>query len=150
MPYRSGASRITLHDAAGSTTLTRSPFADTPSNARGTIRSGASLLFTVVHSANLLLLTTPPEDLVWAMGWFLQPFERLGWPVERLGFTLLLALRFLPLVQEEMQNLLRSLATRAVNLKRLGWRGGLGLALARGPYPHRAKMPRRLNISSQW
>ena len=94
--------------------------------------NGATLLFTVVHSANLLLLTTPPEDLVWAMGWFLQPFERLGWPVERLGFTLLLALRFLPLVQEEMQNLLRSLATRAVNLKRLGWRGGLGLALALG------------------
>jgi len=94
--------------------------------------NGATLLFTVVHSANLLLLTTPPEDVVWAMGWFLQPLARLGWPVERLGFTLLLALRFLPLVQEEMQNLLRALATRAVNLKRLGWRGGLGLVLALG------------------
>jgi energy-coupling factor transport system permease protein len=94
--------------------------------------NGATLLFTLVHSANLLLLSTPPEQLVWAISWFLAPLGRLGWPVERLGFTLLLALRFLPLVQEELQNLLRSVATRAVNLKQLGWKGGLGLVLAVG------------------
>ena len=94
--------------------------------------NGATLLFTLVHSANLLLLSTAPEQLVWAISWLLAPLGRLGWPVERLGFTLLLALRFLPLVQEELQNLLRSVATRAVNLKRLGWKGGLGLVLAVG------------------
>lgn len=94
--------------------------------------NGATLLFTLVHSANLLLLTTPPEDLVWAISWLLMPLARLGVPVERLGFTLLLALRFLPLVQEELQNLLRAVATRAVNLKRLGWKGGLALVLALG------------------
>jgi energy-coupling factor transport system permease protein len=92
--------------------------------------NGATLLFTLVHSANLLLLSTSPEQLVWAIGWLLAPLTRLGWPVERLGFTLLLALRFLPLVQEELQNLLRSVATRAVNFKRLGWKAGLGLVLA--------------------
>jgi energy-coupling factor transport system permease protein len=69
---------------------------------------------------------------VWAIDWWLIPLGRLGLPVERLGFILLLALRFLPLVQEEFQNLLRSLATRAVNLKSLGWKAGLGLALAVG------------------
>jgi len=94
--------------------------------------NGATLLFTLVHSANLLLLTTPPEELVWALAWFLAPFGRLGWPVERLGFTLLLSLRFLPLVQEELQNLLRSVATRAVNLRRLGWRLSLGVVLGVG------------------
>ena len=94
--------------------------------------NGATLLFTLVHSANLLLLTTPPEELVWALAWFLAPLRRLGWPVERLGFTLLLSLRFLPLVQEELQNLLRSVATRAVNLRRLGWRLSLGLVLGVG------------------
>jgi energy-coupling factor transport system permease protein len=52
--------------------------------------------------------------------------------MDRLGFTLLLALRFLPLVQEELQNLLRSLATRAVNLRALGWKAALGLVLAVG------------------
>jgi energy-coupling factor transport system permease protein len=94
--------------------------------------NGATLLFTLVHSANLLLLSTSPEQLVWAISWLLAPLGRLGWPVERLGFTLLLALRFLPLVQEELQNLLRSVATRAVNFKRLGWKAGLGLVLAVG------------------
>lgn len=73
--------------------------------------NSATLLITVIHSANLLLLTTPPESLVWGIGWCLAPFGRLGVPVERLGFTLLLSLRFLPLVQEEFQNLLRSVAT---------------------------------------
>jgi energy-coupling factor transport system permease protein len=94
--------------------------------------NGATLLFTLVHSANLLLLSTAPEQLVWAISWLLAPLARLGWPVERLGFTLLLALRFLPLVQEELQNLLRSVTTRAVNLKSLGLKGGLGLVLAVG------------------
>ena len=95
------------------------------------LRSG-TLLFTLIHSANLLLLTTAPEALVWAMAWFLRPFAALGLPVERLGFTLLLSLRFLPLVQEELQNLLRSIATRAVSLRQLGWRAGLALVLAVG------------------
>jgi energy-coupling factor transport system permease protein len=94
--------------------------------------NAATLLVTVIHSANLLLLTTPPEELVWALSWCLQPLAPLGVPVERLGFTLLLALRFLPLVQEEFQNLLRSLATRSVNLRQLGWQAGLGLLLALG------------------
>jgi energy-coupling factor transport system permease protein len=92
--------------------------------------SSATLLFTVIHSANLLLLTTPPEELVWALAWLIAPLGRLGLPVDRLGFTLLLALRFLPLVQEEFQNLLRSLAIRSLNLRQLGMKGGGGLLLA--------------------
>jgi len=77
--------------------------------------NSATLLFTLLHSANLLLLSTPPEELVWALSWVITPLGALGLPVERLGFTLLLSLRFLPLVQEEFQNLLRAIATRAVN-----------------------------------
>ena len=94
--------------------------------------NSATLLFTVIHSANLLLLTTPPEELVWGLSWCMAPLARVGVPVERLGFTLLLALRFLPLVQEEFQNLLRSLATRSVNLRRLGFQASVGLVLALG------------------
>jgi len=94
--------------------------------------NGATLLFTLVHSANLLLLSTAPEQLVWAISWAMAPLGRLGWPVQRLGFTLLLSLRFLPLVQEELQNLVRAVATRAIQFKGLGWKGGLGLVLAVG------------------
>jgi energy-coupling factor transport system permease protein len=94
--------------------------------------SGSTLLFTLVHSANLLLLTTAPEALVWALGWWIRPLALLGVPVQRLGFLLLLSLRFLPLVQEELQNLLRSLATRSIQVRQLGWKAVLGLALAVG------------------
>jgi energy-coupling factor transport system permease protein len=113
----------------GSTSL--GPLVITRKSATLGINSG-TLLFTVIHSANLLLLTTPPEEVAWALGWFLHPLSRLGLPMERLGFTLLLSLRFLPLVQEELQNLLRALATRAINLRSLGWQGGLGVVLAVG------------------
>ena len=92
----------------------------------------STLIFTVIHSVNLVLVSTSPEDLVWALSWCLAPLQRLGLPVERLGFQLLLALRFLPLVQEELQNLLRSLASRAVNLRRLGFKASFGLVLAVG------------------
>ena len=107
------------------------PFVVTRRSAELGINS-ATLLFTVIHSANLLLLTTPPEELVWGLSWCMAPLARLGVPVERLGFTLLLSLRFLPLVQEEFQNLLRSLATRSVNLRRLGFQASVALVLALG------------------
>lgn len=92
----------------------------------------STLIITVIHSVNLVLITTPPEELVWALTWWLAPLRPLGIPVERLGFQLLLALRFLPLVQEELQNLLRSLASRAVNLRKLGFKASFGLVLAVG------------------
>jgi energy-coupling factor transport system permease protein len=92
----------------------------------------STLIFTVIHSVNLVLITTTPEDLVWSLSWTLGPLARFGLPVDRLGFQLLLALRFLPLVQEELQNLLRSLVSRAVSLRRLGFKASFGLVLAVG------------------
>jgi len=92
----------------------------------------STLVFTVVQSVNLMLLTTPPEDLIWALRWFLAPLEFIGLPVDRISFQLLLSLRFLPLVQEEMQNLLRSLASRSVDFKRLGFKAFIGLVLSVG------------------
>ncbi len=92
----------------------------------------STLIFTVIHSVNLMLITTPPEDLVWAIRWFLTPFAFFGFPVEKLSFQLLLALRFLPLVQEEFQNLLRSIGVRAIDFRKLGLKNTLGLFLSLG------------------
>jgi energy-coupling factor transport system permease protein len=107
------------------------PFVITRRSAELGVNS-ATLLFTLIHSANLLLITTVPEALVWGISWWLRPLGAMGWPMERLGFTLLLSLRFLPLVQEELQNLLRSIATRAVSLKQLGWKAASALVLGVG------------------
>ncbi|KGG13007.1 MULTISPECIES: energy-coupling factor transporter transmembrane component T family protein [Prochlorococcus] len=92
----------------------------------------SSLVFTVVHSVNLMLLTTSPEELVWTLSWLMRPLGILGFPVERLSFQLLLALRFLPLVQEELQSLLRALSTRAVNFRKLGLKGSVNVFLTMG------------------
>ena len=92
----------------------------------------STLTFTVIHSVNLMLITTPPEDLVWAIRWFLTPLNLCGLPLEKLSFQLLLALRFLPLVQEELQNLFRSIGVRAIDFKKLGFKATLGLFISLG------------------
>ncbi len=90
----------------------------------------STLIFTVVHSVNLMLLTTSPEDLMWSIRWIFAPLNLLGIPLDKISLQLLLALRFLPLVQEEFQNLLRSIAIRAVNFKELGFKASLGVFLS--------------------
>ena len=85
-----------------------------------------------MHSVNLMLCTTSPEDLMWTLRWYLKPIALLGFPLDRMSFQLLLALRFIPLVQEELQNLLRSIFNRAVNFKELGFKKSLGLILSVG------------------
>ncbi len=92
----------------------------------------STLVFTVIHSVNLMLLTTSPEDLTWTLSWFLRPLGFFRLPIERMSFQLLLALRFLPLVQEEMQNLLRSLSTRAIRFRELGFKASIGVVLSLG------------------
>ena len=92
----------------------------------------STLIFTVIHSVNLMLITTPPEDLVWAIRWFFAPLTLWGFPLEKLSFQLLLALRFLPLVQEELQNLFRSIGVRAVDFRKLGLKSSLSLFVCLG------------------
>ena len=92
----------------------------------------STLLFTVIQSVNLMLITTPPEDLVWAISWFFRPLALLGLPLEKLSFQLLLALRFLPLVQEELQNLFRSIGVRAIDFRKLGIKSSLNLFITLG------------------
>ena len=92
----------------------------------------STLIFTVVHSVNLMLITSSPEDLVWALRWFLSPLAVLGLPTNKISFQLLLALRFIPLIQEEFQNLLRSLSTRDIRFKKLGFKASFGVILSVG------------------
>ena len=80
----------------------------------------STLIFTVIHSVNLMLLTTLQEDLVWGLSWFLYPLKKLGLPVSKWLFQLLIALRFIPLVQEEFQNIFKSVSVRSINFRNLG------------------------------
>ncbi|MEG3846895.1 energy-coupling factor transporter transmembrane protein EcfT [Microcoleus sp. herbarium19] len=82
----------------------------------------STLFFTVIYSTNLYLLTTASEEITSAIENLMQPLRRLNWPITEIALTLTLSLRFIPLVLEEIQNLVRSVSTRAINWKKLGFR----------------------------
>ncbi|MBD2203017.1 energy-coupling factor transporter transmembrane protein EcfT [Calothrix sp. FACHB-1219] len=85
----------------------------------------STILFTVIYSTNLYLLTTAPEEITAGMESLMQPLRRLKLPVTEIALTLTLSLRFIPLVLEEVQNLIRSVMTRAINWKKLGIKGAV-------------------------
>jgi energy-coupling factor transport system permease protein len=82
----------------------------------------STLLFTLIYSTNLFLLTTAPEEITAGIESLMRPLRRLNWPVTEITLTLTLSLRFIPLVLEEVQNLVRSVWTRAINWNKLGIR----------------------------
>ncbi len=82
----------------------------------------STLIFTLIHSVNLILLTTLKEDIVWALSWFMNPLRSIGFPINKWLFQLLLALRFIPLVQEEFQNILKSASIRSIHFRKLGFK----------------------------
>jgi energy-coupling factor transport system permease protein len=83
----------------------------------------ATLTFVLIYSTNLYLLTTAPEEITAGLDSLLQPLRRFNLPITEIVLTLTLSLRFIPLVLEEVQNLVRSVRTRAINWKKLGFRG---------------------------
>jgi len=89
----------------------------------------STLIFTVIHSVNLMLLTTLQEDIVWGLSWFLYPLRKIGLPISKWLFQLLIALRFIPLVQEEFQNIIRSVSVRSINFRNLGLKKSFNILL---------------------
>ncbi len=83
----------------------------------------ATLMFTLIYSTNLYLLTTAPEEVTAGIESLLGPLRRFNLPITEIVLTLTLSLRFIPLVLEEVQNLVRSIRTRAINWKKLGFQG---------------------------
>jgi len=84
----------------------------------------STIVFTLIYSTNLYLLTTAPEEITSGIESLMQPLRRLNIPVTEITLTLTLSLRFIPLVLEEIQNLVRSVMTRAINWKKLGLKRG--------------------------
>ena len=85
----------------------------------------STILFTLIYSTNLYLLTTAPEEITAGLESLMLPLRWLKLPVTEIALTLTLSLRFIPLVLEEVQNLIRSVRTRAINWKKLGMKGAV-------------------------
>jgi energy-coupling factor transport system permease protein len=89
----------------------------------------STLTFTLLYSSNLFLLTTAPEEITAGLEDLMQPLKRFNLPVTEIALTLTLSLRFIPLVLEEVQNLVRSIRTRAIRWRKLGIRGTIQILL---------------------
>ncbi len=85
----------------------------------------STLVFTLIYSTNLYLLTTAPEEITAGLEDLMAPLRRFKLPITEITLTLTLSLRFIPLVLEEVQNLVRSIRTRAINWKKLGLKRSL-------------------------
>ena len=85
-----------------------------------------------VQSASLCLTTTPAEELALGLKFWLAPLRVVGAPVDEICMTLLLSLRFMSVVFDELRNLSLGLAARSVPWKRLP--PGAGLTVRSCPY----------------
>ncbi|GLI66576.1 hypothetical protein VaNZ11_010493 [Volvox africanus] len=90
--------------------------------------TAASLTFSALQTASLCLVTTPGEEMAVALRWWLSPLRILRVPVEEIAMTLLLSLRFMSLVFEEVRNLSLGLAARGINWEAQGSSGSLNIA----------------------
>ncbi|GBF90861.1 hypothetical protein Rsub_03715 [Raphidocelis subcapitata] len=87
--------------------------------------TAAALTFCALQSASLCLVTTPGEEMAVALQRWLAPLRLLRVPTQRIGVTLLLSLRFMSLVFEEVRNLCLGLASRGVDWRAQGGRGSI-------------------------
>ncbi|KAJ4847243.1 Protein abci12, chloroplastic [Turnera subulata] len=81
--------------------------------------TAACLTFIIFQSANLCLATTTPEQLAFALRWFILPLKYIGVPVAEIILTLLLSLRFINLVFDEVHNVALGVVSRRINWQQL-------------------------------
>ncbi|KAL5782452.1 hypothetical protein ACOSP7_007481 [Xanthoceras sorbifolium] len=81
--------------------------------------TAACLTFTLFQSASLCLATTTPEQLAFALRWFMIPLTYIGVPVSEIVLTLLLSLRFINIVFDEVRNVALGIVSRRINWKQL-------------------------------
>ncbi|CAN0856202.1 Protein ABCI12, chloroplastic [Linum grandiflorum] len=81
--------------------------------------TAACLTFTIFQSASLCLATTTPEQLASALRWFMLPLRHVGVPVAEMTLTLMLSLRFINLVFDEVRNVALGIVSRRINWKLL-------------------------------
>lgn len=105
------------------------PFIITQRSLNLGIRVG-TLIFLLLYATSLFLLTTAPEEVSEGIERMMRPLNRFGVPVSEIILTLTLALRFLPLVLEEVQNLIRAVRTRDIRWQLLSVRGSIHAILS--------------------
>lgn len=79
-------------------------------------------VFVVLYISSLLLtMTTMPVALVEGMTMLLSPLRRFKWPVDDFALMLLLALRFIPTLLNEAEQLIKAQTARGADTRHGTW-----------------------------
>ena len=89
----------------------------------------SSLTLVTLQTASLSLVSTSPERMAAALRTFLYPLSLVGVPVQHIYIMLLLSLRFMATVFEEMRNLVLAIAARGIDWSLLGGFGTVNVAI---------------------
>lgn len=84
-------------------------------------------LIAAVALANLVTMTTRFDDLIEVVMWMLGPLRRLGLDTAPLGFAIVLAVRFIPILLNKARGLID--AWHARSARRPGWQVALPVVL---------------------
>lgn len=79
-------------------------------------RVGSQLVFAIWIST-LATLTTSPLDMVSALEWYMKPLRYLNVPVDEIALLVMLAIRFIPLLFEETDRIIKAQKARGVDLE---------------------------------
>lgn len=74
-------------------------------------------LTCAIWISTLMTLTTSPLDMVWALEWFLKPLKYLKIPVEEIALLVMLAIRFIPLLFEETDRIVKAQKARGIDIE---------------------------------
>lgn len=80
------------------------------------IRVGLQLAFAIWLST-LMTLTTSPLNMVGALEWYMKPLKYVHVPIEEIALLVMLAIRFIPLLFEETDRILKAQKARGVSLE---------------------------------
>jgi energy-coupling factor transport system permease protein len=82
----------------------------------GGLRVGCQLVMAIWVST-LTTLTTTPLDTVWALEWYLKPLKYMNVPTDEIALAVMLAIRFIPLLFEETDRVVKAQKARGVDLE---------------------------------
>jgi len=74
-------------------------------------------LVLMINITTLLTATTKPMDMTIAIEDLLSPFERIGVPAHDIAMIISVALRFIPVLLEESERIMKAQASRGVDLQ---------------------------------
>lgn len=72
-------------------------------------------IYIIVIYTTIITLTTTPNDITYGLKVVLSPLKVLGVPVNKLSFSISLALRFIPTIIEQGNKIMKSQASRGVD-----------------------------------